>query len=147
MLAVATVGALACMAPVLAATSSRVSWTGVVTYVVDGDTIHVRPSGGGKPVKIRIDGIDAPEICQAGGTAAHDALKRQVLGQRVVVQSKAGDGYGRLVARIVMNKQDQGEVAGFARAGLVIPLSGQRRPLCRAAAPGPDRPAWSVCPR
>lgn len=107
-LAVVTVGALACMAPVLAATPSRVGWTGVVTYVVDGDTVHVRPEDGGKPVKIRIEGIDAPEICQAGGTAARDALKRQVLGQRVVVQSKTGDVYGRLVARIVMNQQDQG---------------------------------------
>lgn len=108
-LAVATVGALACMAPVLAATPSRVGWTGVVTYVVDGDTVHVRPPEGGKPVKIRIEGIDAPEICQVGGTAARDALKRQVAGERVEVQGKVGDHYGRLVARIVLNGQDQGQ--------------------------------------
>ena len=109
MMILATVGALVCTPTLLAATPTRVSWTGVVTYVVDGDTVHVQPPGGAKPVKIRIDGIDAPEICQAGGAVSRDVLKRQVLGQRVVVQSKVRDGYGRLVARIAMNKQDQGE--------------------------------------
>lgn len=105
----ATMGALVCASPVLAATSSRVNWTGVVTYVVDGDTVHVRPPGGGKPEKIRIDGIDAPEICQPGGPVARDALKRRVLGKRVVVQVKVRDDYGRLVARIFFDRQDQGE--------------------------------------
>lgn len=80
-----------------------------MTYVVDGDTVRVQPAGGGKPVSIRIDGIDAPEICQSGGTAARDALKRRVLGKRVVVQGRVRDDYGRLVARIVLHKQDQGK--------------------------------------
>ncbi|CAM3430669.1 hypothetical protein [Polaromonas hydrogenivorans] len=39
-LAVATVGALAGMAPVLAATPSRMGWTGVVTCVVP-DTVDL----------------------------------------------------------------------------------------------------------
>ncbi|MEO5661586.1 MAG: thermonuclease family protein [Polaromonas sp.] len=91
-----------------AAASSDESWTGEVTYVVDGDTVRVRPPDGGRPVSIRIDGIDAPEICQSGGTKARDALKRRLLGQDVVVQSKVRDDYGRLVARIVFNQQDQG---------------------------------------
>jgi micrococcal nuclease len=109
MLIVATFAALIYSSPALAAVSSKKSWTGVVTYVVDGDTVRVRPPSGGKPVSIRIDGIDAPEICQSGGTVARDALKRRVLGQRVVVQGKVRDHYGRLVARIVLNDQDQGK--------------------------------------
>ncbi|MDB5931246.1 MAG: thermonuclease family protein [Polaromonas sp.] len=100
--------ALACSAPVLAAASYKTSWTSVVSYVVDGDTVRVRPPEGGKPVSIRVDGIDAPEICQPGGTMARDALKRQVLGKRVVVQTKVRDVYGRLVGRILLNRQDQG---------------------------------------
>lgn len=83
-------------------------WTGVVTYVVDGDTVRVRPPGGGKPVSIRLEGIDAPEICQAGGTLARDALKRRLLGQRVAVHGRARDDYGRLVARIQLHGEDQG---------------------------------------
>ena len=93
----------------LALTASRAPWSGVVTYVIDGDTVQVRTPEGGKPVSIRIDGIDAPEICQSGGTVARDALKRKVLGKRVVVYGKAHDDYGRLVARIVLKGEDQGQ--------------------------------------
>lgn len=42
-------------------------WLGIVTYVIDGDTLYVRPVEGGTTVNVRIDGIDAPEICQVGG--------------------------------------------------------------------------------
>ena len=94
--------------PALAWTASRAPWAGVVTYVVDGDTLQVRPPEGGKPVSIRIDGIDAPEICQPGGTTSRNALMRKLLGKRVLVYSKVHDGYDRLVARIVFNGEDQG---------------------------------------
>ena len=39
-------------------------WLARVNYVVDGDSIWVRPDGGGARVRLRIDGVDAPEICQ-----------------------------------------------------------------------------------
>ena len=84
-------------------------WWGVVTYVVDGDTVHVRPDDGGKPVSIRLDGIDAPEICQPGGVASREALGQQALGQRVAVQGRHQDDYGRLLARIVLNDEDLGQ--------------------------------------
>lgn len=93
---------------VLASPRSATPWSGVVTYVVDGDTVRVRPPGGGKPVSIRIDGIDAPEICQAGGPTSRDALKRRVLGQRVAVHGRVRDDYGRLLARIMLDGEDQG---------------------------------------
>jgi micrococcal nuclease len=92
-----------------AAAPPRDRWPGVVTYVVDGDSIHVRPLPGGKPVRIRIDGIDAPEICQRGGDTARDALNRHVRGRQVVVEGKTRDDYGRLVARILADGDDVGE--------------------------------------
>lgn len=100
---------LVCSAPALAAAASKATWSGVVTYVVDGDTVRVRRLGGGKPVSIRIDGIDAPEICQAGGAESRDALKRRVLGKRIAVHGNSRDEYGRLLARIALNNQDQGK--------------------------------------
>lgn len=106
---IAAFAALTCFFPAFAVASAEAAWTGIVTYVVDGDTVRVRPPGGGKPVSVRIDGIDAPEICQSGGTVARDALQRQVLGKRVMVHAKVRDDYGRLVARIVLNRQDQGK--------------------------------------
>ena len=108
-LLIAAFAAISGCSPALAWTASRAPWSGVVTYVVDGDTVRVRPPEGGKPVSIRIDGIDAPEICQSGGTVARDALKRRVLGKRVVIYSKVHDDYGRLVARIGLNGEDQGK--------------------------------------
>ena len=94
--------------PAFAAGASGAFWSGVVTYVVDGDTVRVRAPGGGKPVSIRIEGIDAPEVCQAGGTTSRDALKLRVLGKRVAVYGRMHDDYGRLVARIVLDGEDQG---------------------------------------
>lgn len=84
-------------------------WRGVVSYVVDGDTVWVRPEGGGKPLGIRVDGIDAPEICQPGGAAARDALMRRALGQRVSVHRRLHDDYGRQLARLVLDGDDLGE--------------------------------------
>lgn len=92
-----------------AAAPLELAWWGVVTYVVDGDTVHVRPDDGGKPVSIRLDGIDAPEICQPGGVASRDALAQRVLGQHVAVQGRHQDDYGRLLARIVLNDEDIGQ--------------------------------------
>lgn len=83
-------------------------WRGTVTYVVDGDTLYVRPADSRKPVSVRIDGIDAPEICQSGGVQAREELRTRVLGQQVLVHPKANDRYGRLVASIVMENLDQG---------------------------------------
>ena len=83
-------------------------WTGIVSYVVDGDSVWVRPLQGGKPVSIRIDGIDAPEICQFGGDTARDAMKRRVLGMQVVIEGRSRDDYGRLLARIMLDGDDVG---------------------------------------
>ena len=44
----------------------------IVTYMIDGDTLYVRPVEGGKTVSVRIDGIDAPEICQIGRQQARE---------------------------------------------------------------------------
>ena len=91
------------------ASPSVVAWPGIVTYVVDGDTIRVRPAAGGKPVSIRIQGIDAPEICQPGGALARDALMRRLLGKRVAVHGQYHDDYGRLLAKVVFGGEDAGK--------------------------------------
>jgi endonuclease YncB( thermonuclease family) len=81
-------------------------WTGVVTYVVDGDTLYVRPHGGGKPRSVRVMGIDAPEICQAGGGASRRTLQTQALNQEVTVFTQRLDDYGRDLARIDLQGRD-----------------------------------------
>lgn len=76
------------------------AWWGVVSYVSDGDTLWVRPADGGAPRKVRVHGIDAPELCQAHGAEARSALQRELLGLAVRVQPLRHDDYGRLLARL-----------------------------------------------
>ena len=71
-----------------------------VSRVFDGDTVWVKPLAGGQYRKLRLEGIDAPEICQSGGEASRDALARRVLNQVVEVRVRAQDDYGRGVARL-----------------------------------------------
>ena len=94
------------MAAVQAPAATQRTQSGIVTRVVDGDTVWVQTAGSGKPLKVRLQGIDAPEICQAGGVQAQDALKRQVLGQSVTLTSRAHDDYGRTVGTLHFQGQD-----------------------------------------
>jgi endonuclease YncB( thermonuclease family) len=81
---------------------------GFVTHVGDGDTIWVRPAGGAPPMPIRLEGIDAPEICQAFGIQSRDALAAHILRRRVTVVVRGRDGYQRTIARIRFAGEDLG---------------------------------------
>ena len=83
-------------------------WVGWVTKVVDGDTLHVQPAQGGASQKLRIKGIDAPEVCQAWGMQSREALARMVWGQRVTVQLNDVDDHGRWLANVFVNGEDVG---------------------------------------
>jgi endonuclease YncB( thermonuclease family) len=83
------------------------SWAALVSHVVDGDSIWVRPSSGGRRVRLRIDGIDAPEICQRHGVESRNALRALALGQRVHVTVRARDRWGRAIATVV---RSQGQI-------------------------------------
>ncbi|MCM2251427.1 MAG: thermonuclease family protein [Ramlibacter sp.] len=84
------------------------SFEGVVTAVVDGDSLWVRPAAGGAPREIRLRGIDAPEICQPHGKSARDALAAHVLHRRVAVASRARDSYRRVLAQVSVEGRDAG---------------------------------------
>lgn len=80
--------------------------TGVVTHVTDGDTLWVRLSEGGEPVKVRFQGMDAPESCQDWGPQATQALKARAVRKEVVLNTRARDDYGRMLARVRMDGED-----------------------------------------
>ena len=85
-------------------------WVGMVTHVSDGDTLWVRKAGVSAPFKVRLDGLDAPEICQDHGEASRQALASLVLKEVVVVQGRRRDNYGRLLARLSVHGDDVGSV-------------------------------------
>ena len=79
-----------------------------VTSVVDGDTVWVRPAWGADAIEIRLQGIDAPETCQAWGRQAKDALRQHLLWKTVTVQAIGRDTYGRHLARLARDGEDVG---------------------------------------
>lgn len=81
-------------------------YTARVSRVFDGDTLWVKPLAGGKYRKLRLDGVDAPEICQPGGEVSRDALARRALNQVVEVRVRTQDDYGRGIARIAHQGDD-----------------------------------------
>src|SRR3546814_15501426 len=78
-----------------------------VLWVHDGDTLGVS-CGSGKPVKIRVADIDAPELEQAYGLASRDALASRVQGQHVILHTRARARYGRTVATLELDGRDVG---------------------------------------
>lgn len=102
----ALIVAFLCSLPLLAAAAR---YQGVVSHVTDGDTVWVRPQAGGPPQQIRIEGIDAPEICQSFGRESRDALAQRALHRQVTVITRGEDDYRRIVARLHLGREDVGK--------------------------------------
>ena len=92
------------------------AWWGVVTFVSDGDTVWVQPLQANEAYKIRLLGIDAPEICQAGGPEARDAMILLALRKPVQVTDHGQDVYGRQIGRLSVDGVDLG--AEMVRSGM-----------------------------
>ncbi len=73
----------------------RKSVSGKVTFVPDGDTIHFK--SGGQTLKLRLEGIDAPEHSQPFGPQSGEALRSWILGRTITVRITTEDQYGRIV--------------------------------------------------
>ena len=78
--------------------------TGLVTRVVDGDTIHVTV-GLTKHV-IRLSEIDTPERDQPWGRQASRALADKLNRAKVTVLTTETDRYGRLVGKVLHGSRD-----------------------------------------
>ena len=70
----------------------------VCTSVVDGDTIVVRRVGDRRDLRVRLYGVDAPELDQPGGVAAREWLIRAAFDQELRLDLRDRDRYGRFVA-------------------------------------------------
>lgn len=84
------------------------TFQGIVTHVSDGDTLWVAVDPKSKPIKVRLQGIDAPEICQAWGIEARDALNARLLRQSVSLNTRAKDDYDRVLGRLTFRGDDVG---------------------------------------
>ncbi len=84
---------------------------GTVSRVVDGDTIHVLLASG-RDERVRLIGIDTPEVGRCDAAAATANARRLADGQRVVLVGDATqatrDRYGRLLAYAWIRGHDLG---------------------------------------
>ena len=136
-----------------------------VTWVVDGDTIEVQIGGDGRE-RVRLLGIDTPELRAARGGAECGASAARVNLRRLVARGRAGarvrlhadpgsgdvrDRYGRLLAYADAPAGDLGEAQ--LRAGLARVYRHHGRRFSRlaryrraeAAARAHRRGIWAAC--
>jgi endonuclease YncB( thermonuclease family) len=133
-------------APVSAQFAAVGSYRAIVTRVIDGDTVEARvPIWLGQEIitKVRLRGIDAPEMAGACGAerslaeAARDRLASLIAGGPVTLAEIGPDKYsGRVVARLMTGAPEHLLDAGalLVSEGLVRRYSGKRREgWCRLA--------------
>ena len=87
-------------APLVPAPQSAERFSGNVVGIADGDTISVMHNG--KPVTVRLQGIDCPEKRQAYGTRAKQFSSQHVFGQVVTVLVSGTDRYGRTLGEVIL---------------------------------------------
>lgn len=78
---------------------------GRVVGVHDGDSITLLTSDKTQ-IKIRLEGIDAPESKQAFGNRAKQELSGLIFGKDVVVKNHGTDPYRRALGRIICGNLD-----------------------------------------
>ena len=123
----------------LAAESLAGPVSAVVERIVDGDTVDVRARiwlGQSLTVRVRIDGVDAPETRSACADerrlaiTARDFLTHRLLNREITLVRVVYDKFGgRVRADISDAEGDVGRA--LLAAGLACPYSGERRePWC-----------------
>ena len=77
---------------------------GTVIAVHDGDTVTLKNESGQK--KVRLAGIDAPELSQPYGAESRAALRETVFDRQVHVETSRNDRYGRIVGKVLLDGVD-----------------------------------------
>lgn len=78
---------------------------GIVTHVSDGDTVILKDSEG-NTYKVRLNGIDAPEMGQSYGKESRDFLKSLVLNKQAEVEKVGVDQYQRMLGVLLVDGKD-----------------------------------------
>lgn len=82
------------------AVAAPLNFSGKVVKIIDGDTIDVLHDG--RPARVRLLGIDAPEKGQPFGKAARRHLAALAALKDVEVKAQTLDRYGRTVGEILL---------------------------------------------
>ena len=80
------------------ASGAAAELSGRVIKVHDGDSLTLRVEG--KDVRVRLDGIDAPELAQRYGRSARRSLARICAGKDATVTDRGKDDEGRVLGSV-----------------------------------------------
>ncbi len=115
-----------------------------IAHVVDGDTVHLKASG--KIVKVRLQGVAAPERHETGGAEATRFLRQLAQGRELSCQLDGTRSKDRVVGTCFVDGQDIG--AAVIAAGLARDCArfsgGRYRALERPAAAHLPYPSYCV---
>ena len=133
---------------------------GEVTKITDGDTLRVQMNGGGEE-KVRLIGIDTPEVHGPGGLrecfgkeASAELARLAPVGStvRLVIDAEPRDRYGRLLAYVYRVKDDLHVNLEMAKRGYAAPLTvppnvafADQFVQAAAAARDSGRGLWGAC--
>jgi micrococcal nuclease len=93
-------GLLCLIRVVPALPAGQVVLPGRVTRVIDGDTLDVLLSTG--RIRVRLQGVDAPEHDQPGGAESKQWLQQRVQDREVLLEPVSQDRYDRMVAMVFL---------------------------------------------
>jgi endonuclease YncB( thermonuclease family) len=77
---------------------------GIVVDVHDGDTLTIK--SGATRTKVRLAGIDAPELNQFFGVESRNSLRSLALNKEVQIETLKYDKYKRLIGRVLIDGKD-----------------------------------------
>jgi endonuclease YncB( thermonuclease family) len=77
---------------------------GTVSAVHDGDTFTIKTET--SQHKVRLAGIDAPELDQPLGVESRDSLRKVVLHKLVLIETVKNDKYGRVIGKVTHDGLD-----------------------------------------
>ena len=92
--------AFICLVVSFSVSAHAAQFAGRVVGVIDGDTIRITHNL--KSVKVRLYGVDCPEIKQTGGKAARALARRLAFGRVLLIESKGKDRYKRIIGRVYL---------------------------------------------
>lgn len=110
-----------------AAHAASEKYEGVVTRVIDGDTLILRYVE--HHVSVQLEGVDAPEPGEPYARRAAESLARLCHRQPAIVHAEGADAYGRVLGEVICN-------------GVNVNQEQLRRGMGRLETPADAPPAW-----
>jgi micrococcal nuclease len=104
------------------------TYNAIVERVIDGDTVDVHIDLGfdiWHSVRLRLSGLDAPEMATDAGKTAKRFVKDALEGESVTITTSKTDKYGRYLAEIFVRGNSFNK--SLLDLGFAVPYDGGKR--------------------